>query len=143
MMSMDTVSGSGVAPAPFAHVNVWARESGLFALLARFTDGCSHVLPSERASSNSERRLPLRGWSGCESLGWVVVGASPAAREAAARKLARRPLHAVASAQDAARPSTSEHGAEPDAWGRRDARRPEGPSTERWGHLASKRQVTF
>jgi hypothetical protein len=31
------------------------------------------------------------------------------------------------------RPSTSEHGAEPDAWGRQDARKPEGPSTERCG----------
>ena len=40
------------------------------------------------------------------------AGLPPRRAQAAARKLARRPP----------RPSTSEHGAEPDAWGRRDAR---------------------
>jgi transposase len=46
----------------------------------------------------------------------------PRRAQAAARKLARRPPPGRAGGDERPRPSTSEHGAEPDVWGRRAAR---------------------
>ena len=65
----------------------------------------------------------------------------PRRAQAAARKLARRPLSttSTSSVLPHPRPSTSEHGAEPDAWGRQAARSPSGEHGG-WGQQESGRR---
>jgi hypothetical protein len=98
-----------------------------FCLRKRATLWGSVMTASRRMRPPQRAPVSTFGVAATDLVSGVLRRPPPRRAQAAARKHARRPQLQDLSVLDhpLKRPSTSEHGAEPDVWGRHDARRPE------------------